>query len=179
MSDNVSFTVSDIPPSHDDGNLSDDLVCEVCGTGLSYSGRGRKPKRCDEHKRGTSSAGAKRRSSGRDVDAAMSALSGGHTVVQFALSLMSLEAGQAFELSRASMDERNRAILESDPALAKRIAHAASKGGAGALIVSHLIAIGPAAAIGYRQIRVTAAQRADERQAARETIPMDIADNEF
>lgn len=161
MDDNtVSFTVADIPPNATDAPLSDDLTCEVCGAPLVYSGRGRKPKFCDIHRKSaTSSPRPTSRRNNHDVDAAMAALSGGHTVVQFALSLASLEAGHVFEMSRSGLDERNRAILESDPALAKRIASMASKGGAGALVVSHLIAVGPAAAIAYRQIRVAALAR--------------------
>lgn len=37
-------------PSDRKPNRGDDLTCEVCGKELTYSGRGRKPKRCDEHK---------------------------------------------------------------------------------------------------------------------------------
>jgi hypothetical protein len=161
MEDNtVSFTVADIPPSANEPPISGDLVCEVCGTPLLYSGRGRKPKFCDAHRKTTSATPrSTSRRNNHDVDAAMAALSGGHTVVQFALSLASLEAGHVFEMSRSGLDERNRAILESDPALAKRIASMASKGGAGALVVSHLIAVGPAAAIAYRQIRAAAQSR--------------------
>ncbi len=34
-------------------------ACEVCGVELTYGGRGRKPKRCDEHKGRTSTSGTR------------------------------------------------------------------------------------------------------------------------
>lgn len=40
---------ADIPPPTDER-----LSCETCGKTLVYSGRGRKPKYCDEHKRSSS-----------------------------------------------------------------------------------------------------------------------------
>lgn len=171
MTESVSFSVSDMPPDAADSTTdtvtSNDPTCEVCGTPLSYSGRGRKPKYCDDHKRSTSTSRTTStgRRSTRDVEAAMAALSSGHTVVQFAMSLVSLEAGQVFEISRPTLDERNRAILESDPALAKRIAAMASKGGGAALLISHVIAIAPAAAIAGRQMRASAVTRAQKREA--------------
>lgn len=50
------------PPPSPGGGLS----CEVCGVGLVYKGRGRKPTRCDDHKTRTGSgSGAKQTRTGR------------------------------------------------------------------------------------------------------------------
>jgi hypothetical protein len=43
--------VDDVPEEGNPISPSPDLTCRVCGTGLIYSGRGARPKYCDEHKR--------------------------------------------------------------------------------------------------------------------------------
>lgn len=56
------------PPDEPPAPASE-LKCEVCSTPLVYSGRGRRPKRCPEHRK-TTTAGAKRAvSSGRVTNA--------------------------------------------------------------------------------------------------------------
>jgi hypothetical protein len=53
MSD-IEFTLNeDLPPASmlDDGYIHH---CETCGTGLTYGGRGRKPRFCNDHKPGAS-----------------------------------------------------------------------------------------------------------------------------
>lgn len=162
----ISFTVASIPedaaPSDNVGAPEDSgYACEVCGTSLSYSGRGRPPKRCAEHKK--SSSGSSTRSSGRrssrDVEAAMAALDAAHTALSFSLMLMSPTAAQTWEANRPGLSARNQSILEGDPALAKRIASMAAKGGTTALVLNHLVAIVPVLGI----VRAEARQRRANR----------------
>lgn len=166
MTDKISFTVSDIPPADPvdtapSNGSAGAYACEVCGTPLAYGGRGRPPTRCADHKRSSgSSGGATARRSTRDVDAAMAALNASHTSLSFLLMMVAPDAASAWESGRPSLDDRNRRILEADPALAKRIATAASRGGAGALVISHLIAIAPAAVIAGSKYRTARAERA-------------------
>lgn len=49
----------DVPPVNDFEHS-----CEVCGIELTYGGRGRKPKRCADHKAGSRKSGGAVRSSG-------------------------------------------------------------------------------------------------------------------
>lgn len=53
-------SVRDVPPPglepDDVGPVSEDM-CEVCGKPLAYSGKGRHPTRCQEHKRGAAKSG--------------------------------------------------------------------------------------------------------------------------
>lgn len=163
--DSISFTVADIPPADPvdtapSSGSAGGYTCDVCGVPLSYAGRGRPPTRCAEHKRNQSSSGTStRRSSSRDVDAAMAALNASHTSLSFLLMMLAPDAATAWEAGRDSLDDRNRRILEADPALAKRIATAASRGGAGALVISHLIAIAPAAVIAGSKVKRSRAER--------------------
>lgn len=52
--DPPNFDPPDDPPPSSGG----ELACEVCGVPLHYGGRGRKPKRCDDHKTRTRATGA-------------------------------------------------------------------------------------------------------------------------
>lgn len=141
---------------------STDLTCEVCGTPITYAGRGRKPTRCDEHKRsGSKSSGnsAPRRND-RNVDAACAALDGLYQAMLMPLFAMSPSAGSAWEAQIEQLNARNRIILSGDPALARKIVDGASKGGGAALLISHVIAVGPVASIAVHDIR---ARRAANR----------------
>lgn len=44
------LSVTDVPIPEETAPTTDDLTCEICGTALTYAGRGRKPKFCDDHK---------------------------------------------------------------------------------------------------------------------------------
>lgn len=176
MTEGMTFTINDIPPSDpngaDDPIVSDDPSCVVCGTPLAYGGRGRKPKYCEEHKaQGSSTPRASSgRRSPRDVEAAMAALASIHTSLEFGMMIVAGDAALAFSAQRDALDLRNRGILEADPKLAKRLATAASKGGGPALVLSHLIAIAPAAGITFSKIKDgRAARRAEE-----ETYPQGV-----
>lgn len=61
----ISLSDDDVPPADSESTENDTapLRCEIdgCHNTLTYSGRGRRPKRCDEHKRNT---GDGKRSSG-------------------------------------------------------------------------------------------------------------------
>lgn len=164
-----SFVIADAPPSFSivtAPSNDDDLTCEVCGTPLVYGGRGRKPKRCDEHKKsGARTSTGTRRSSTRDVDAALAALEGFETILQFGLMWASPHAAADFETRRESLTARNQKILEADPALAKRLSSAASKGGGFALVLSYGIAFGPAVLIARRDLIEQADAQAMEQEA--------------
>jgi hypothetical protein len=95
----------------------------------------------------------------------MAALDAMHTSLSFGLLLFAGNAASEWEKQRPALDERNRKILEMDPALAKRLASVAAKGGAPALVLSHLIAVAPAAGIAFAKVK---AARAATRAAAPE-----------
>lgn len=42
--------------------------CEVCGVAIDWSGRGRRPKKCETHRRRVANAGTTRRAAGRSID---------------------------------------------------------------------------------------------------------------
>jgi len=107
----------------------------------------------------------------------MSALSGTHTTLSFLLMLVKPDAAVQWEEARPALDERNRAILAADPALAKRLASMAAKGGAPALVLSHLVAVAPAASLVWAEYSSKSRERkANVAMNANVGIPPEVAD---
>ncbi len=153
-------TIPDELPSNAPDIDSTDLSCEVCGTPITYAGRGRKPTRCDEHKRSkTSGTGSAPRRNVRNVEAACAALDGLYQAMLMPLFAVSPDAGAAWVAQIEQLNARNRIILSGDPALARKIVDGASKGGGAALLISHVIAVGPVASIAVRDVRTRRAAR--------------------
>lgn len=149
------------------GNTSTDPICEVCGTPLHYSGRGRKPKFCDEHKKsgkGNAGAGApQRRSATREVDAALASLEQFNAILAVGFTLASPNAANFFVSQQEALQERNKGVLEANPKLAKQIASAAGKTGPLGLVISYGIVMIPALRIAKDEREAIAAQYADEQ----------------
>jgi hypothetical protein len=155
-------------PRPDDSPASTDRTCVICGTPITYGGRGKPPIYCDAHKtrsRTTTSSATPARSGNKDVDAACAALHGVYESMLYPFQLMSPRAGAAWQDQIDGLDTRNRVILSGDPKLARKIVESAAKGGATALVVSHAIAVIPVTLIVTADIR----ERRAEARAARET----------
>lgn len=124
--DSFSF-VEDVPEK---GNpvSSSEFTCEVCGTDLVYSGRGRKPKRCDEHKRGKTTATATgRRASGAIVDRAVDEITMLYTMGGQALKFINPIAGETVFNNAEKLGESYRLLLETDARFRKMFQKMESK----------------------------------------------------
>lgn len=175
MTSAVEFSVADIPPDAttvdiDSGNSesSSDLTCQVCGTPLTYGGRGRKPKFCDDHKKSPSSGSSTRSSGGRagaEVEAAMAALEGMHTVLSMALMVIAPNAAMEWQAQLPALNDRNRGILGADKELAKKIAKMASKGSSPMLFLSYGAAIAPVAGVASMERRRKRAEKMEAEHA--------------
>lgn len=122
------WTTAPIPTDFAEAETQSDsgMTCVVCGKDVShlYKRRVKNPK-CEEHKSGgASKIGTSRRSSGKDVDAAVAALDSWYNLL--ALGLMMGGARDSASLLADStgpdFQAKNRAYLEQAPALAKKIA---------------------------------------------------------
>jgi hypothetical protein len=127
--------------------------CEVCGKEAGpYGGRGRKPKRCTEHKRNQSSAGTRTpRLSAKSTDLAAQATEAlcsidgimalGARIVGFTKTAEVIEdADETFRI-------RVNAALLNSPDTCRKILRYGSKGGDAALLIAislHLATIVPA-----------------------------------
>lgn len=151
---------------------STDLACEVCGRPLTYSGKGRKPKFCDEHKRGTSSAStgnATVRRSNKDVESALATMDNIYDLLFFGFGMVSETAASMWLPRRAQLQQQNRQLFISDPGLCRRVNALGAKGGTGAFIGAHAMALFPIAVVLNAEVQARGAARrklAEERRAA-------------
>ena len=121
-----------------------ELHCEVCGIPLSYSGRGRKPKFCDEHKKkaGSSSGKAATRPSRKNSELAAAAT---ESLVQIN-SLVAAGAMLAqFQQTASAMAAREDAFrtqafaaLQTDPALCQQILRAGQTSARMSLLLAYV-----------------------------------------
>lgn len=182
----MPLDLEDVSPGDDDFNgtnengnqtqTSTDLACEVCGTPLVYAGTGRKPKRCDEHKRSgkASSAGpsVSRSGAGRgsaSVEQAVSTLGNLYDGVGLLFLFTSPAAAQQWTEGVPELQTRNRQILSGDPDLTRSINRLGVKGGKFAFAAAQMWAITPPAMLAIAETRMRAAQRAAEREAQEES----------
>jgi hypothetical protein len=148
FSDESATSVPDITP-----DLSDqpEYACQVCGKELTYGGRGRKPKYCDEHKKSSSSTGTRTpRVTGNNAALAAQATEAlcsidgmmalGARLVGFAETATVIEeADDTFRL-------RVHTALLNSPDTARRILRYGSKAGDSALFIAiglHIATIAP------------------------------------
>lgn len=133
---------------------SDDPTCEVCGTPLVYAGRGRKPTRCDEHKRNKSASNSTRSNKGstRDVTAAANTLKTLNTAVAVPLMMVAPTAGAEWSARLPTLEAQTLSILESDPNLARRLASAGAKGGGLALLLAYAMNLMPVLAVARNEL---------------------------
>lgn len=113
----------DTPPDKGNPTVTSDLTCEVCGTGLVYSGRGRKPRFCEEHKRGSSS-GSKSpgRRSGATVERAIIELGALYGFAGQGIKFIDRDAGELVYQQRDKLAESYRMLLETNSRFRKLFA---------------------------------------------------------
>lgn len=155
------FEVIETPPEmQDDAPLTTETVgdeypdkCGTCGKGVPYSGRGRRPKFCDEHKpnRAKSSPRATGRGSEQTARVAASMLGQLNGLIGMGLAMYGLN------MTAASIERANDQFVESatqalinDPKLAKKIVGLGATTGKASLAVAYGMlgaAIAPAAVV--------------------------------
>ena len=128
----------------DDKPPSGDMFCEVCGVALEYSGRGRKPKRCLEHRanKNSSSGGGTKV---KNVDAMVEAIEEFYltisTVVGFVpggqQDMMEI-AGNSHKLAMSW-----EGLLKNDPKVYKMWQRILGGSGWGAVMMSHAMVAYP------------------------------------
>lgn len=153
---------ADVPPS------DDSLACEVCGTPLVYAGRGRKPKRCEEHKTSSTSSSARTSSRGsvpdRELQQACDNLRQMYDELCAPLALVSPQAAGVWADRIDTLDKRNRVNLRNNRTLVKKINSTSERGGTLLFALSHVFAVAPVVMVLYvqaSQIRQARAQAAD------------------
>lgn len=146
-----------------------EYACSECGKELFYSGRGRKPTKCDDHKR-TSSARSSGSSSNNDktAAAALEILVQGNNIVAMAAMM-----GQFFRTASAISDREDAfrvqamEALKADPALARTIVKAGATSGKAMLLFAYgmlAVSIAPVTLQEIKERRATKAEAEDTEE---------------
>lgn len=152
---------ADPPPDHtgspDAQPETDSLACQVCGKGLTYAGRGRKPKFCDEHRGNKSGTGTTRKSSTgneRLAQQATESLVQLNRITGMGLRLLGLpESGNMIAFCEEGFREQAYAALLTDPGLCRQLLSVGGMSGKTALIIAYGMLGAQVAPIANHEIR--------------------------
>lgn len=130
------------PDDLDDTPTASEYSCEICGAPLEYGGRGRKPTRCDDHKR---KAAAKPRSSSPtgDVRSALAVMESMYGAVSLGLIMVSPQSAQVWATQIDSLQASNALVLAGDKALCKSICRLGERSGKAMFFSAHVMAAVP------------------------------------
>lgn len=169
----LDFKDAEIPGDEDTTEAVTDsgLYCETCGKPLTYAGRGRKPRYCDEHRKGarTSTSTRAPRSSG-SVDQAVGTLDNIYATLTAGFMMFGLtDAASSLAGSREYLAAQNRMFLDKDPALVKSINKAGAAGGRVGFFAVQIMTLGPVIGLAMTEIRARRAantEQTDQQEAA-------------
>ena len=143
----------DVPPS------DFEYACQTCGVELVYSGRGRHPKYCDEHK-GKSSTGTARANtgSGNLAKQAAGVLEETNALIAGAMMLLPmpynlLDTGMALATANETFVIRAEKALASNPKLCKFILKGGALSGQLALVAAYGVLVGSVLPTAIQELR--------------------------
>lgn len=110
----TDFVFSDDIPETGNPVSTSGLSCEVCGAPLSYGGRGRKPRFCDEHKPRRGSASSSTRGSSGIVARAITELEAVYGTAGLGLRYVDKISGEIVYNNRAELAESWRMLLDTN-----------------------------------------------------------------
>lgn len=146
-----------------------EYTCEVCGKPLTYSGRGRKPKRCDEHKRGASRT-TRVSTTGKNAtlaSQATDALVNINSLAAFGVGIVGYaDTADAINDRQEAFRTQVYQALLSDPELCRSILTSGAQAGRVSLIVAYaMLAVGVFPTMRMEHVTLSA-----ERKARREAV---------
>jgi len=166
----ITAALSDNGPRDEAPQIDDVLSCIECGKTLTYSGRGRKPQRCDEHRKGANkkSAGGTTRALPNDklARSATEALVQINRVTGFGLRLLQFpETASTIDYCEDVFREQAYQALLTDPALCRQILSAGQVSGKFSLAMAYGIMgtqVGSVALMEYKAKRAEKAEKASD-----------------
>lgn len=114
MSEPDGFEFVDAVPEAGNPAPSHDLTCVVCGAPLEYSGHGRKPKYCDEHRPTRGSTARTGRASSTTVERAVNELTVLYGLIGQGVKFADNTIGERIFDSRDKLGESYRMLLETN-----------------------------------------------------------------
>jgi hypothetical protein len=157
--------------ANDDASPEDDYEysCEVCGKEIFYGGKGRHPKRCDEHKKGPARKAATRPGMGtgkngtlaRQAAAALSQVNGliGIALLLAPGKLKMPETATALAIADEGFSEQAYLALLTDPKLCALILKGGMASGRAALLIAYGMLAGAVVPVGIAEYRAYDADR--------------------
>lgn len=174
------MTVTDVPvysdekatvfPQDESPIDSDALYCEVCGVEIPYAGRGRKPRKCEQHRRPSGSA--TRSSAGRKTLGKNEALAAQATealcqvngLITLGVMATGLPAtASAIQTADEGFREQAYAALLTDPALCQTILRAGTASGKVSLLIAYGMLAAAVTPVAMLEIK-------EKREAKREAM---------
>lgn len=156
-----------------------EFSCETCGKELTYAGRGRKPKYCEEHRKGGNSGGKGKRVTGLGQNAQLAAQAA-EALIQvnglLSIGLMLAQMPVTAETLKTAEDgfrEQAYNALLTDPALCKTILKGGTTSGKVSLLIAYGMlgaAVAPVGVMEFRQRQETRRVAKEAAEAEAETI---------
>ena len=122
-----------------------DLSCEICGTELTYAGRGRKPRFCAKHRPNSSRSTSTPSKKITSVDGLVSNIADFYSTIGVGLTLYGPTAFDGMQVASNSdkLAESWRKVLETNPSIRKYWEKVFTAGSYGVLISTHLMVLMP------------------------------------
>jgi hypothetical protein len=183
VADLSSITETEVPESFSDtpedaiteSAPASGMTCSVCGKdiGYLYSGKGRKPTKCEEHKKGNASnisSGNTRGSA--DVRSAVATLGLAYNALGMVLQMAGATGAAAtLNASIPGLQEQNATYLAQDRELVKRINSLGKTGGRAAFIGSQVMVLGPVAVLATMELKAKWFPDTEESMSGGEVPP--------
>ena len=167
----IDFSDTGVPTDEDTPAVTGPkLTCEVCGRELHYAGRGRKPKRCDEHRKSASkgTGGSGRKVAGNNAalaSQASNALVQTNGLVALVLMWTGMPTtSEAITEAQEVFREQAYDALLTDPDLCKTILKAGTTSGKMSLLIAYGMLAGVVGPTAYMEIQM----KREEKRAALE-----------
>ena len=156
----VPEDAKDIPPMGMEDLTDPDNVCNVTGCAKpvkAYGGRGKRPRKCEEHSARPAARVSRGTSSRTDAARAAEVLAQMNALVAFGTIMAGLPAtGSAMSTANEGFKDAATAALELDPNLCRTILRVGAKSGQAALVAAYaqlLIAVVPVMIYNLKQFR--------------------------
>ena len=155
----------DIP--QDEPPTTQDLYsCVVCGTPLTYGGRGRKPKYCDDHKRASAPSTRRAKPNEKLAEQATQALVQINRLTGFGARILGLEAtSETIMFCEDEFARQAKDALLSDPDLCKQILAAGQISGKVSLAIAYALMGAQVAPVAIAELKAKQAAKEANRKA--------------
>lgn len=158
IAETTPTNLTDIPDVDNDfsADSGSGMNCTVCGKdiGYLYSGRGRKPTKCEDHKKNSSASNLTGSRGSSDIKQALATLDFAYSALGMILTMVgATEAAGTLSMSIAGLQEKNASFLAQDKEMVKRINSLGKTGGRYGFFAANAMTLVPVGAIAAQEIK--------------------------